>query len=94
MMNLEDKMGKMFVALIETYQMLITDSIKQGKSIERVDESLKILIRMYLERIEGLSEYCLENMPLAQEKGVKEWIYDSVVMYKQPVLDHFKKEGN
>lgn len=97
--ELDDALGLVFVESIDLQSYLLQTAIELGKPLLYVDEAIVKIVRMKIDVVPGLFEYALDTVPLAKDKGVYEWAYDSVAMYRQPVIEMMEnkkkeKDGN
>ena len=89
--EMEDKIGIIFKSLMYLYPILLEACQEPGAIQENCDKTIKAMIKHLFEAEEGLYEYALEAVPLAQENGVYEWVFNSVEMYKETILEQLAK---
>jgi hypothetical protein len=91
--KLESLLGDIFVETIDLYGPLLDAAIHLKRPISDVDETIKKIIRMKFELVPGLYEYAEKNIPLANGNKVYEWVFNTVELYKKPILEQINKRN-
>lgn len=88
--ELKKESGIVTLISLEAYQNFLT--VFPENEYDKLKESMMRFIKLAVDKIDGLYDYCLETIPLAQKYGVYEWYMMSIEIYKKPILEKLQEK--
>ena len=87
----EERIGEIISNLIYLQHALLEADANTNS--DKIDETIASMVKYFIDDEKGLYDYILESVPLAQDKGVYEWAFNSVYLYRKVTLEKIKLKG-